>query len=72
MRGPFLNASETIHLAGKAGYLPRPYPALRSKCIVGCILSSVGLMITKLPNITYLPHSIDQTASLTTLLAHLL
>jgi hypothetical protein len=22
---------------GKAGYLPRPYQPLRSKCIVGCI-----------------------------------
>jgi hypothetical protein len=37
----------TIHLEGKAGYLPRLYPALRSKCIVGCILNSVGLIITR-------------------------
>jgi hypothetical protein len=37
----------TIHLEGKAGYLPRLYPALRSKCIVGCIFNSVGLIITR-------------------------
>jgi hypothetical protein len=37
----------TIHLERKAGYLPRPYPALRSKCIVGCIFNSVVLIITR-------------------------
>jgi hypothetical protein len=37
----------TIHLEGKAGYLPRLYPALRSKCIVGCIFNSVGPIITR-------------------------
>jgi hypothetical protein len=36
----------TIHLLRKAGFLPRPYPALRSKCIVGCIFNSVGRVIT--------------------------
>jgi hypothetical protein len=36
----------TIHLEGKAGYLPCPYPALRSKCIVGCIFNSAELIIT--------------------------
>jgi hypothetical protein len=36
----------TIHLERKAGFLPRPDPALRSKCIVGCILNSLGLIIT--------------------------
>jgi hypothetical protein len=37
----------TIHLEGKAGYLPRPCPALRSECIVGCIFHSVGFIITR-------------------------
>jgi hypothetical protein len=32
-----LKMQPTIHLEGKAGYLPHPYPGLRSKCIVGCI-----------------------------------
>jgi hypothetical protein len=32
----------TIHMEGKAGYLPRPDPALPSKCIVGCIFNFVG------------------------------
>jgi hypothetical protein len=33
-----------------SGYLQRSYPALRSKCIMGCIFNSVGLIITlKLP-----------------------
>jgi hypothetical protein len=36
----------TIHLERKAGYLPRPYPALRSECIVGCIFNSLGFIIT--------------------------
>jgi hypothetical protein len=37
----------TIHLEGKTGFLPRPHPALCSKCIVGCIFNSVGLIITR-------------------------
>jgi hypothetical protein len=37
----------TIHLEGEAGYLPCLYPALRSKCIVGCVFNSVGLIITR-------------------------
>jgi hypothetical protein len=37
----------TIHLERKAGFLPRPDPALRSKCIVGCILNSLGVIITR-------------------------
>jgi hypothetical protein len=37
----------TIHLDGKVGHLPRPYPALPSKCIVDCIFYSVGLIITR-------------------------
>jgi hypothetical protein len=28
-----LKMQPTIHLEGKAGCLPRPYPALRSKCM---------------------------------------
>jgi hypothetical protein len=39
-----LKMQPTIQLGSKAGYLPRPYPALRSKCIVGCIFNSVGLV----------------------------
>jgi hypothetical protein len=42
-----LKMQPTIHLQSKAGYLPRPYAALRSKCIVGCIFNSVGLIITR-------------------------
>jgi hypothetical protein len=41
-----LNMQPTIHLERKAGHLPRPPPALRSKCIVGCIFNSVGLITT--------------------------
>jgi hypothetical protein len=41
-----LKMQPTIHLEGKTGYLPRIYPALRSKCIVGCIFNSVGSIIT--------------------------
>jgi hypothetical protein len=48
----------TIHLEGEAVCLPRPYPALRSKCIAGCIFNSVGLIITRespcISPITYL------------------
>jgi hypothetical protein len=36
----------TIHSERKAGYGRGKYPALRSKCIVGCIFNSVGLIIT--------------------------
>jgi hypothetical protein len=32
-----LKMQPTIHLERKTGYLPRSDPALRSKCIVGCI-----------------------------------
>jgi hypothetical protein len=42
-----LKMQPTIHLEGKAGYLPRLNPVLRSKCIVGCIFNSVGLIITR-------------------------
>jgi hypothetical protein len=37
----------TIHLEGEAGYLPGPYPAVRSKRIVGCLFNSVGHIITR-------------------------
>jgi hypothetical protein len=36
----------TIHLKCKAGYRRGKYPALRCKCILGCIFNSVGLIIT--------------------------
>jgi hypothetical protein len=42
-----LKMQHTIHLDGKVGHLPRPYPALPSKCIVDCIFYSVGLIITR-------------------------
>jgi hypothetical protein len=42
-----LKMQPTIHLEGKAGYLTRPYPALPSKCIVGCIFNSIRLSITR-------------------------
>jgi hypothetical protein len=42
-----LKMQPTIHWEGKAGYLPRPNSALRSKCIVGCIFNSVGFIITR-------------------------
>jgi hypothetical protein len=45
MRPTELKMQPTIHLEGKAGYLPRPHHSLRSKCIVGCIFNSVGLII---------------------------
>jgi hypothetical protein len=41
-----LKMQPTIHLERKAGYFARPYLALRSKCIVGCIFNSVGFIIT--------------------------
>jgi hypothetical protein len=41
-----LKMQPTIHLQRK----PRPYPGLLYKCIVGCIFSSVELIITcKIP-----------------------
>jgi hypothetical protein len=44
MRLMELKMQPTIQLGSKAGYLPRPYPALRAKCIVGCIFNSVELV----------------------------
>jgi hypothetical protein len=37
----------TIHLEDKDGHLPPPYPALPSKCIVGCIFYSGELIINR-------------------------
>jgi hypothetical protein len=42
-----LKMQPTIHLEGKAGSLPHPYPALRFRCIVGCIFNSIGFNITR-------------------------
>jgi hypothetical protein len=42
-----LKMQPTIHLERKAGYLPCPYPALRSECIVGCIFNSAKLIIIR-------------------------
>jgi hypothetical protein len=42
-----LKMQPTIHLERKAGYGRDKYPALPSKCIVGCIFNSVGVMITR-------------------------
>jgi hypothetical protein len=42
-----LKMQPTIHLEGKAGYGRGKYPALPSKCIVGCIFNSVGLIIIR-------------------------
>jgi hypothetical protein len=36
-----LKMQPTIHLQSKTRYLPPPNPALRSKCIVGCIFNSI-------------------------------
>jgi hypothetical protein len=36
-----------IHLEGKAGYLPCSNPALRFKCIVGCIFNFAELIIIR-------------------------
>jgi hypothetical protein len=41
-----LKMQPTIHLQRKAGYGRGKHPALPSKCIVGCIFNSVGLIIT--------------------------
>jgi hypothetical protein len=43
-----LKMQPTIHLERKAGYRRGKYPALPSKCIVGCIFNSVGVTITHL------------------------
>jgi hypothetical protein len=42
-----LKMQPTIHLERTAGYGRGKYPDLRSKCIVGCIFNSVGLIITR-------------------------
>jgi hypothetical protein len=42
-----LKMQPTIYLERKAGNGHGKYPALRSKCIVGCIFNSVGLIITR-------------------------
>jgi hypothetical protein len=42
-----LKMQPTIHLERRAGYGRGKYAALRSKCIVGCIFNSVGLIITR-------------------------
>jgi hypothetical protein len=41
-----LKMQPTIHLERKVGYRRGKYPALPSKCIVGCIFNSVGVIIT--------------------------
>jgi hypothetical protein len=42
-----LKMQPTIHLEGKTGYGRGKYPALSSKCIVGCIFNTVRLIITR-------------------------
>jgi hypothetical protein len=42
-----LKMQPTIHWHCKPGLCLRPYSALISKCIVGCIFNSVGLIITR-------------------------
>jgi hypothetical protein len=42
-----LKMQPTIHLERKAGYRCGKYPALPSKCIVGCIFNFVGVIITR-------------------------
>jgi hypothetical protein len=37
----------TIHLESKPGFGRGKYPGLLSKCIVGCIFKSAGLIITR-------------------------
>jgi hypothetical protein len=39
----------TMHLERKAEYGRGKYPTLRSRCVVGCIFGSVGLIITHEP-----------------------
>jgi hypothetical protein len=40
-----LKMQPIIHLERKAGYVPRPYPALHCKCIVGCFLIPSGSLL---------------------------
>jgi hypothetical protein len=42
-----LKMQPTIHLERKAGSGRGKYPALPSKCIVGCIFNSVGFIIAR-------------------------
>jgi hypothetical protein len=42
-----LKMQDTIHLQSKPGYFSRPYLGLLCKCVVGCILNSVGLIINR-------------------------
>jgi hypothetical protein len=42
-----LKVQPAIHLERKTRYGRGKYPALPSKCIVGCIFNSVGLIITR-------------------------
>jgi hypothetical protein len=42
-----LKMQPAIHLERKAGFGRGKYPALPSKCIVGCIFISVELIITR-------------------------
>jgi hypothetical protein len=43
----YIYLQPTIRLERNAGYLPCPFPALRSEYIVGCIFNSVGLIIAR-------------------------
>jgi hypothetical protein len=55
----------TQNIGAKAGYLPRPNPALLSKCIVGCIFYSVGRIITsEIPCISAILLTLKITMSL--------
>jgi hypothetical protein len=42
-----LKMQPTIHLERNAGYGRGKYPALLSRCVVGCIFNSVGRIITR-------------------------
>jgi hypothetical protein len=42
-----LQMQPTIHLQSKPGYGRGKYSALHCKCIVGCIFSYIGLIITR-------------------------
>jgi hypothetical protein len=55
----------TIHLERKTGFGRGKNPALPSKCIVGCIFNSVGLIITgESPGIVVLfKHLISKSSS---------
>jgi hypothetical protein len=47
----------TIHFQSKLGHSTRPYPGSLSKCIVGCIFNSLGLIITReIPSMYYSSH----------------